>query len=98
MEAQKMRQLLPGGRKQQRLADLHRAVSGAVQGLHKHQLVVVTALRGTDVTLQQAVLEAHRLRVEQAKYAVETLGAFVERCRSRASVDIEPEPAVRRTG
>ncbi len=91
-----MKQLLPGGRRQQRLADLHREVSGAVQGLHKHQLVVVTALRGNDVTLQQAVIEEHRARVAKAMHAVETLGAFVERCRIRATGDDEPEPAIRR--
>jgi hypothetical protein len=91
-----MKQLLPGGRRQQRLADLHRELSGAVQGLHKHQLVVVTALRGGDVMLQQVVIEEHRARVAKAMQAVATLSAFVERCRIHATSDEDPESEIRR--
>lgn len=76
-----MNQPFVDGRRQQRLADLHRAVGVAVQGLHKHQLVVVTALRGNDRAIQQVVIEEHRLRVAKAQLAVDALGMFVDRCR-----------------
>lgn len=92
-----MNQSISGGRRQQRLADLHRAVSGAVQGLHKHQLVVVTALRGEDRAIQQGVIEEHRLRVAQAQLAVEALGLFVDRCRT-AVTDEEAISVMRRAG
>jgi hypothetical protein len=82
----------PGGRTQQRLADLHRAISAAVQGLHQHQLVVVTALRGDDETMQQAVLEEHQSRVAAAMQEIASLSAFVDRLRTtnhRQADDIE---------
>jgi hypothetical protein len=77
-----MNQRFAGTRRQQRLADLHRSVSNAVQGLHKHQLVVVTALRGDDAAFQQTVLEEHRSRVVQAQLVIDALGVFVDRCRA----------------
>lgn len=72
----------PGGRTQQRLADLHRAISAAVQGLHQYQLVVVTALRGDDATMQQAVLEEHQSRIAAAMQEIAALSAFVDRLRT----------------
>jgi hypothetical protein len=76
-----MKQSVAGNRKQQRLADLHRAVSGAIQNLHQHQLVLVTALRGDDAAIQQSMLEEHRARVAAATQALAALDTFIDRCR-----------------
>lgn len=83
----------PVGRAQQRLADLHRAVNAAVQGLHQHQLVVVTALRGDDATMQQAVLEEHQVRVSTAMQEIATLSSFVDRLRATTPQEAEETDA-----
>jgi hypothetical protein len=77
-----MKPAAPNGRRQQRLADLHRAVSRAVQSLHQHQVVVVTTWRSDDVAIQQSVLEEHRARVAAVTQALTTLDTFVARCRA----------------
>jgi hypothetical protein len=89
----------PGVRTQQRLADLHRAISAAVQNLHRHQLVLVTAMRGADTTMQQAVLEEHQSRVSSAMQELASLNAFVDRLRtSNISDSEEPNNAILRAG
>lgn len=79
----------PGTRRQQRLADLHRSVSAAVQSLHQHQVVLVTAMRGEDATMQQLVLKEHQARVAAAMQEMIALSAFVDRLRSTQSQPAE---------
>lgn len=89
---------LSGSRRQQRLADLHRSVSAVVQGLHQHQLVVVTALRGDDATMQLSVLEEHQARVAAAMQEIATLNSFVDRLRATVTQEqeqLEPKPILR---
>ncbi len=93
-----MNQPFAGARRHQRLADLHRTVSNAVQSLHKHQLVVATALRGEDMAIQQAVIEEHRLRVAKTQLAVDALGVFVDRCRKSMTESDDGSAAILRTG
>jgi len=89
----------PGGRTQQRLADLHRAVSAAVHSLHQHQLVVVTALRGDDQTMRQTVLEEHQSRVSAAMQEIASLSSYVDRLRTTTHHETDPnDKAMLRAG
>ena len=72
---------LSSGRSQQRLMELHRAISTAVQALNQHHTVLVGAILGCDQSTQQRVLEEHRSLIAAASDSVTRLASFADQCR-----------------
>lgn len=72
---------LNSGRSQQRLMELHRAISSSVQALNQHHTVLVGAILGCDAGTQQRVLDEHRSLIQAAGETIARLGMFAEQCR-----------------
>lgn len=76
-----MNRYLSSGRSQQRLMELHRAISTAVQALNQHHTVLVGAILSCDQSTQQRVLEEHRSLIATANESVARLASFADQCR-----------------
>lgn len=61
--------------------ELHRAAGTSVQALSQHHSLLVGALRGCDLSTQQAMLEEHRMLVASALETLARLGTFIEQCK-----------------
>jgi hypothetical protein len=72
---------LSSGRSQQRLMELHRAISTSLQALNQHHTVLVGAILGCDPPAQQRILDDHRSLITAAGDAVARLASFAEQCR-----------------
>lgn len=88
-----MNRSLLSGRSQQRLMELHRAVTLAVQTLSQHHSLLVGALRGCDATTQQSMLEEHRMRLAAALEALARLGNFIDNCKIAPVADSDQDAA-----
>lgn len=75
------------GRSQQRLMELHRAIGNSLQALNQHHSLLVGALRGCDMSTQQAMLEEHRRLVAIALETLARLGTFIEQCKIAPAVE-----------
>lgn len=61
--------------------ELHRAAGTALQALSQHHSLLVGALRGCDMSTQQAMVEEHRMLVASALETLTRLGTFIEQCK-----------------
>lgn len=61
--------------------ELHRATGSSLQALNQHHSLLVGALRGCDLSTQQAMLEEHRLLVTTALETLARLRTFIEQCK-----------------
>jgi hypothetical protein len=61
--------------------ELHRATGNSLQALSQHHSLLVGALRGCDMSTQQAMLEEHRMLVATALETLARLGTFIEQCK-----------------
>jgi hypothetical protein len=85
---------LSSGRSQQRLMELHRGISTAVQALNQHHTVLVGAILGCDQSTQKRVLDDHRALIAAAGEAVARLSSFADQCRVGSPLLGSPESSL----